>query len=313
LRKLWAIALVAIFCLASAPAVAAQDPALSVPEPVLDSAVSCPSSFVHPSHEPVLLVHGTGATAQENWSWNYGIMLPSKGYDVCTVDLPQRALGDIQISSEYVVWAIRKMSAASGRKVDILTHSQGGLEARWALKWWPSTQNSVDDLITLGAPHHGVFNGNIAGPAAVWQMLAGSNFLRALNSGDETPGSVSYTSIWSRTDEIVQFLGGDRPTSLLDGGTSIALQDICPMRHVGHVSLLFDSMAFALVMDALGQPGPADPARVGTTPCLTFAVPEMSSPTSALMAIALLLGLLNAGFGGVVPAEPALAPYAEGS
>lgn len=323
MRKLWAMVLLALLCLASTPAAAAQDAPLSVPEAVLDGAVSCPTSFVHKDHEPVLLVHGTGATAEENWGWNYAAGLPPLGYDICTVDLPRRALGDIQVSSEYVVWAIRKMAASSGKKVDILAHSQGGLVARWALKWWPSTQNSVDDLVTLGTPHHGVFDAaNFralcmqlgCSPPAVWQMLVGSTFLRALNSGDETPGGVSYTSIWSQTDEIVQFIPSGQPTSQLDGAAVIAIQDLCPMKSVRHIGFLFDSMTFALAMDALSQPGPSDPGRVGTAHCLGFATPGMSLPPSAaFVAIPFLLGVLTGGVVEPVAAEPPLAPYAQGN
>jgi triacylglycerol lipase len=34
-------------------------------------------------------------------------------------------------------------------------------------------------------------------------MTPGSSFLNALNSGDETPGAVSYGTWWSACDEII--------------------------------------------------------------------------------------------------------------
>ncbi|CAN5465043.1 hypothetical protein BH18ACT1_BH18ACT1_06010 [soil metagenome] len=103
------------------------EPALSVPTATLDAALSCPASFTS-ERQPVLLVHGTFVTPEENWSWNYGRALPARGYDVCTVRLPARATGDIQVASEYVVHAVRRIAAQSGGKVDVLGHSQGGLE-----------------------------------------------------------------------------------------------------------------------------------------------------------------------------------------
>src|SRR5437763_8583861 len=111
------VALVA-FAAPAAPARAqtAADPALDVPQATLAAALHCPATFSHPSHEPVLLVHGTFATDQENWGFNYDLVLPKLGYDVCTVTLPNRSLGDIQVSSEYVVYAIEHMAAASGRQ-----------------------------------------------------------------------------------------------------------------------------------------------------------------------------------------------------
>ena len=38
---------------------------------------------------------------------------------------PDRGLGDSQISAEYVVHALRRIRAESGRKVAVIGHSQG--------------------------------------------------------------------------------------------------------------------------------------------------------------------------------------------
>ena len=97
---------------------------------------------------------------------------PRDGYDVCWVTLPDRSVGDIQVASEYVVHAVRTINARSGRKVDIVGHSQGGLEPRWALRWWPSLLSKVDDLVTLATPNHGTIVADPPGPTcpACWQM-----------------------------------------------------------------------------------------------------------------------------------------------
>src|SRR2546423_2595701 len=75
----------------------------------LDGALACPVPFHHPEHPAVLLVHGTATTPEASWSWNYQQSLPAAGWDVCTVRLPDRAMGDIQAASEYVVSAVRTM------------------------------------------------------------------------------------------------------------------------------------------------------------------------------------------------------------
>ncbi len=111
---------------------------------------------------PVLLVHGTFTNPEENWSWNYLNALPAAGYDVCTVRLPEPGHRRHPGASEYVVYAVRRIFERSGSKVDMLGHSQGGLEPRWALRWWPSLRTKVDDLVTLGAPHHGTTVANAA-------------------------------------------------------------------------------------------------------------------------------------------------------
>ncbi|MGI8493533.1 MAG: hypothetical protein ACR2NJ_12420 [Acidimicrobiales bacterium] len=79
---------------------AGADPAYDVPTPALAAALVCPSRFIHPNREPVLLVHGTGLTADESWGWNYAKLLPAAGYDTCEVNLPGGAMGDIQVSAE---------------------------------------------------------------------------------------------------------------------------------------------------------------------------------------------------------------------
>ena len=292
------------------------DPPLSVPERLLADALRCPSSFSHRAHQPVLLVHGTFATPDENWSWNYGHALPAAGYDVCTVRLPDRATGDIQVASEYVVYAVRKIAERSGSKVDVLGHSQGGLEPRWALRWWPSLRTQVDDLVTLGAPHHGTVVADasvlspVGAPPAAWQMRTASRFIAALNTVDETPGPVSYTSIYTVSDELVQPVV-PVATAALAGGRNLLVQDLCPARVVEHVGLAYDAAAHDMVIDAFTHPGTADPARFDRSTCLQSAFDGVAPEPLLSTGIAELEG--DAGFNGApnAAAEPPLKPYAQ--
>jgi pimeloyl-ACP methyl ester carboxylesterase len=300
--SLLALAVALMLAAGLIPAGADDSPPLTAPVAAMQAALHCPAAFVHTDHGPVLLVHGTGATGAENWGWNYARALPADGFDVCTVDLPGRAWGDIQVSSEYVVHAVRTMVAATGRRVDIVGHSQGGLEARWAVRWWPDVRADVDDLVTLGTPHHGVVDPDVVGvpcpvpclPASLWQMRQGSRFLTALNSGDETPGDVSYTSIWSATDELVQVMSLGAPTSVLDGGSNLMVQDVCPGRPVEHVGLAVDAVTFALVVDALTHPGGSDRARFDPTSCLQIGIPGLQYTDIRGDPLGLLLGPLTA-------------------
>lgn len=263
-----ALSLTTVAARADTAAAVVGDPAYSVPVDALAAALSCPGGFTHPTHEPVLLVHGTAVTPDENWGWNYALVLPKLGYDVCTVALPGRALGDIQVSAEYVVYAIRAMYAATGQKVDILGHSQGPLEPRWALKWWPSLRSQVDDVVMMAAPNHGtaIASGPPVCTASCLQMKIGSVFLAALNAGGETPPGPSYTSIFSLTDELVQ-PQAPSATSGLAGASNILMQDICPGRIVEHADFADDAAVFAVVMDAFTHPGPADPSRIDRSVC----------------------------------------------
>jgi triacylglycerol lipase len=215
----------------------------------------------------VLLVHGTGATGPLNWGWNYAKVLPTLGYDVCMVNLPDRALDDIQVASEYVVYAVRNIAQRSGHKVDVMGHSQGGLEPRWALKWWPDTQQLVDDWVMLASPNHGTVVADYPPSGlcteACYQMSTHSKFIAALNAGDETPGDVSYTSLYSQTDELVQPV----TTAPLDGASNVMIQDLCPGRPLEHAAMAADAVTYALVIDAFTHLGPADPARINRNVC----------------------------------------------
>lgn len=299
----------ALALLAPRPVLAAEGPALSVSQDRLAASLSCPSEFI-PGRDPVLLVHGTATDSRDSWSWNYLRALPALGFSVCTVDLPERALGDIQTAAEYVVHAIRAMASASGRPVDVIGHSQGTLEPRWALRWWPDLRRLVDDDISLAGPHHGASGADqvcITGSCApaAQQMRNGARFLAALNSGDETPGDVDYTSVFSATDELVQPPNSAR----LDGAVNILVQDLCPGRPVHHGGLLHDPAVFAVVLDALTHPGPADPARVDRATCNQPWMPGVEEPLTgnAMLYGPAFLALLRHG---TVAEEPALAPYA---
>lgn len=291
------------------------DPPYDVPGATLAAALRCPAAYRHPAHPAVLLVHGTGLTAEESWAWNLEKVLPEQGFDVCALTLPERALGDIQTAAEYVASAIVDISRQTGRKVDVITHSQGGMEGRWAVRWWPSARAAVEDLVLLASPNHGIAAADLCARSgncwpAVWQMTSTSRFIAALNSGSETPGSISYTNVYSRTDELVE------PSStvpMLGGANTanVAIQDICPGRVVHHAGLLEDAVSYALVLDALAHPGPADPARVGALTCAQGLAPGIS-PGDAAGGNAILYGDAAAAFSAHpgVGQEPALAPYA---
>ena len=163
LVSLFACVGVAASLLSAAPARASAPPpgpALRVPAKVLARSLHCAKSFPRHGHKPVLLVHGTTVTDEENWGWNYKPQLTKLGFDVCTVLLPNFALGDVQISSEYAVYAIRAMAHRSHRKIDVIGLSQGPIEPRVAIKWWPDIRNLIDDFVSMAGTNHGAYFGN---------------------------------------------------------------------------------------------------------------------------------------------------------
>jgi hypothetical protein len=170
----------------------------------------------------------------------------------------------------------------------------------------------------MSSPEHGSLAAAGACAAAscapaVWQQVPGSAFLKALNGGDETPGDVSYTSIYSLTDEVVPELPPPS-TSVIEGARNVAIQDLCPGRPVNHVGMLTDPVAHALVLDALGHAGPADPSRVAASTCFLPLAPGLDAADFAYVQA---VALPNAGASTLVTgpktgAEPPLAPYVAG-
>jgi triacylglycerol lipase len=266
-------------CEASPPTFTAAAPPLPAPYSIgifrLDAALDCRGG--EPAGggrgEPVLLVHGTAVTRRQNWAWSYWPALASAGFEVCWVALPNAGLGDIQVAAEYVARAVEVMAARSGEQVDVIGHSQGGLVARWAIKYF-SARELVDDLVQFAAPNHGTLAAQQAIAAhkcfaACWQMRENSRFLVALNEGDESPGPASYTSIYTANDEFV------RPveSSALEGAGNILIQDLCPGRPVEHLLMAGDAVTWELTLDALTHAGPADPGRISSLSCFKLALP----------------------------------------
>jgi hypothetical protein len=260
---------------APAEILAEPGPPLKESADLLAKALTCPAAF-SAENQPVLLVHATTETSKRNWGSNYARVLPGLGFDVCTVELVDEATGDIQASAERTVYAIRTMARESGKRVQVVGHSQGPLEVRWAIRYWPDITLLVDDLIGIAAPYHGwrqtdIYCGQACVPA-LWQMRMESKFMGALNAGDETPGDVSYTSVYTLTDELVQ----PYSTADLDGGANITVQDVCPGRVVEHIEMVFDAAAYGVVLDALNNPGPADKSRFDSALCAQRTMPGVT-------------------------------------
>ena len=313
------------------------EPALQTDQATLDQALLC-TPFQHADKPPVLLVHGTFTAGFEQYDWTYLPLLADRGYDVCLVTYPDRGLGDQQVSAEYVVNALRRIRARSGRKVALVGHSQGASMPRWAVKWWPSARAALDDFVMLAGPNHGTTAGPttlLAGvpglsslpvgllPESFYQFDPNSNFVKAMNRGEEAPGEVSYTSIYSGFyDELVE-PATPVPTAGLDWGqkranvSNILLQDVCPGRFVDHVTIgLTDALAFALVLDAIGNPGPADVQRAGGS-SLCGLLPIVPGQIIAPEAISGLLQVLQQEAANGLPnphlsaQEPPLKAYAQ--
>jgi triacylglycerol lipase len=197
-------------------------------------------------------------------SWNLiSPALKLNGYCVFALDYGNRGTGRIEDSAAELDAFVDRVRATSGTtRVSLVGHSQGGMMPRYYIKFLGGKE-AVDDLIGLVPSNHGTttplarYAGD-AGCVACDQQIAGSSFLLNLNAGDETPGSISYTQVTTRYDEVVT----PYRSAYLETGprtTNVTLQDRCPLDVAEHLGIIYDPVALAWVLNALGRPGPADP------------------------------------------------------
>jgi pimeloyl-ACP methyl ester carboxylesterase len=148
---------------------------LRVPRDLLAHSLACSPNLKTSKRKPVLFLHGTFVDPALNFWWNYKRVFDADQRPYCLLTMPHRATGDIQISAEYVVYAIRTMHQRSGHQVDIIGHSQGGMVGRWATRFWPDTRPMIDDLVGLAPSNHGINPAlcQLACQPSMWQQSIG--------------------------------------------------------------------------------------------------------------------------------------------
>lgn len=302
---------------ASAPAASVIDgpgPKLTVAPEQLEAALSCTPDVVN-AHREVVLITPAFSTAEESFS-GYLAQLPTLGIPTCSLSLPDHGYADLQNAAEYVVFAIRRIAAESGRKLILFGHQHGPLDQLWALTFWPDLPEKVLSLVSLATPYQGtqaastVCNTTRNCSPSVWQIAEGSQFLAALNARP-LPTGVAVTSITTLFDQVIV----PQPSaSRREGATNLILQDLCPFHPVEHFRILSDNLTYALVLDAITHPGePPDPARLPAGICTgpsTMPQPPQSAGSGTPSPDGFLTEFpTNNVFEGV-SAEPPLRDYA---
>jgi triacylglycerol lipase len=162
------------------------------------------------AHDPILLVHGYRGSPS-TWA-DMKANFAAAGRTAVAIDLTSE---DNVVNAR----AIASYIAAKGwKRVDIVAQSMGGLSARWYIKFLDASV--VDTYTALGTPEYGIYAACLLPSWYGGQMCPWSGFLRNLNSGDDTPGNVYWTTIYSRTDGIVS-----TSSSRLDGGACHVFED----------------------------------------------------------------------------------------
>jgi len=243
---------------------------------------------------PVVLVHGTFANRGEFFKLTP--RLETAGYCVyalnfgCTDNSGSCGRARIEASARELKAFIdtRALPQSRSGKVSIVGHSQGGLLPRYYINYLGG-QSKVTDMISFSASNHGTdnplapFAQNC--PACRQQAPYRSAFTEGINAGDETRGSIAYTQVQTRYDEVVfpyfsAFLAdtsgpsSNGPRTLPLNGprtTNYCLQDQFPTNTADHLNIVFDDQAYVPVFDALRRSGPARPPTRPDSVCARLA------------------------------------------
>ena len=165
-----------------------------------------------------------------------------------------RRLGDL---------AEQTLSRTGDDSVDVVGYSAGGVVTRLWIRD-DDGASVVRRVLTLGSPHHGTdvaaLAAEVAGgcPTACEQLATGSDLLRRLDAGDETPDGPSWVTVRTDDDEIVT----PSDSAMLDGALNIRVQELCPAATTSHGQLPSDPVVRATLASVLGRPSPAPPQDV---------------------------------------------------
>lgn len=147
-----------------------------------------------------------------------------QGYRAQALDLPGF---DMDAEAHAIADAVDAAAAAHPEaEIALIGHSIGGVSTRHYLKHLGGA-DSVDTYIAFGSPQYG--SPGACGQPVGAEVCPGTDFMTALNQGDDTPGDAAYYGIRSAREWADGHLDGGQcrmtPTpTFLDGGTDHALE-----------------------------------------------------------------------------------------
>ncbi len=217
-------------------------------------------------HNPVLFLHCWTGT---NYSWYlHKNLLEQDGWPASYLhaynfdDTNNCSLqASFHKANQVKEWVDTILNQTGADKIDLVGHSLGGMIARYYIKFLGGN-NMVDDYVSLGSPHHGelntpcgaagvntlavMLNEGDATPGGVLNDTIGERvdpILGYIYNSTHIPGTISYTSIYSLTDDVVPYI-----SSVLDGAKNI------PVTDVTHMAIPTDTEIFELTKQAIDDP-----------------------------------------------------------
>jgi len=247
---------------------------------------SCRPSSAHP--EPVILVHGTWENAYNNWN-GLSPILKAQGYCVFALNYGNstgirgiNATGDMIASASQIATFVNKVVSYTGaKKVALIGHSQGGVEARYVANLL-LPKGLVSKVIALAPTNHGTTLSGITTfadkvgvkqfgfamlnaakmPSAVQQATPTAPFYVNVNGKGETIPGIDYTVIATKYDEISTPYG-NAFIKAVTGATvdNITIQNVCSLDLSEHLSLSYSKNVAQIVLNKL------DPAHPHAIKC----------------------------------------------
>ncbi|KAG0325095.1 hypothetical protein BGZ99_001061 [Dissophora globulifera] len=244
---------------------------------------ACQLTAAHP--RPVILVHATLLTV-DSWS-DVASVLINRGY--CVFGLTYGKFGALtafgglapieQSAQELGTFADNVMAKMGVSQVDIVGHSQGGILARYWMKYLggngkvnrhvgvsPITHGTtLDSIATLAkalnlfTPSEPLFD---AVAPSFFEMVVGSSFMNKLNAGGDVAPGVIHSNIATRLDEVVTPYQTCFENDA--GVTNVVLQDLCAASLNEHLTMINSNVVIQFILNQL------DPSTAQTANCLSL-------------------------------------------
>lgn len=253
---------------------------------------NCKPTKNHP--RPIVLLHGTWENAYDNFA-RISPELKKENYCIFALnygDQNQSIIGNVKAlrgtdtipsgAKEIARYVDAVLAATGAKQVDLVGHSQGGLQIRQYLRFegganpTDPSKNKVKNAVSISGSNHGTtllgigtlgrtinnlglnvlgVVGSVAGQAAADQVID-SDVVKKLGAGGDTEPGVNYTVLGTKYDEVVT----PYSTTFLTAGPNatvknVTLQDGCPIDLSDHLSITVSERAIGIIKNALDPQG----------------------------------------------------------
>jgi triacylglycerol lipase len=194
--------------------------------------------LVAPERHPILFVHGFNSSGSV-WTTMIASFKADGWTDAQLVNWSYNTSQSNATTAQQIRTKVDSILLATGAtKVDVITHSMGGMSSRYYAKNLGGDAK-IDAWVSLGGPNHGTTWAYGCITTSCVEMRPGSTFLKSLNATDETPGAPRYATWWSACDSVIE---PDNSTPLV-GATNT--QTAC----LAHSDFYKDPTTYAQVRD----------------------------------------------------------------